>query len=161
MAGPQCTRSTTSAHVGGAPVVGEDRPEHLVVTRAVRGDERAAQHAFLHGAELAHGRVRASVPCRDARLETMDAERVEREGHEEAGGLDEQPGTPVRRAEHDTPLGRVPVRIEEPQLQQPHGRRRSPRGTIANATYRPAARSRWPHAAKAASRSGLVGGAEM
>ena len=73
----QCTRGR-GRHPVVAPVFLEHRPEHLVEIFAAAAD-RAAQHAFLHRAELAQRAVGAAVLQQHARLETMRADRAERE----------------------------------------------------------------------------------
>ena len=75
----------------------------------------------------------------------MHADHIEREINHQLRARDEQTGTPERRTERKTPFGRSERRIQLPNLKESQRPCRSPSGTTAKQTYRPASRSRCAH----------------
>src|SRR6476659_9128299 len=113
------TRAMTRA--GEVPFIREQRPQHLVELLTTRRHEGAPQHALLDGAELAHHGVAARVGYRGARFQAANTDGAESEVEEQPCGLEEEPGAPEGRAEHEAPFGGVTRGIELADLQQAHG----------------------------------------
>ena len=86
------------------PIFFQNGPEHLIeiICAATHG---AAQDAFLHGAELAQRAVGASVLQQHARLETMRADRSERERADEPGRVEKHARAARRRLQRRFPFG--------------------------------------------------------
>ena len=80
-------------------------------------DERAAQYAFLHRANLAKRAVAAAVGHRRARFETVRADHVHREVDDQSRALGEDPGAPELRADRESPLGGAEAALERAQLE--------------------------------------------
>src|SRR5687768_7451426 len=92
--------------LGLAPLLREDRPQHLIEKLAVL-QERTAQHAFLHGAEFAQRAVAAPVGYRRARFEPAHVEYLNRKVHHHAPSINEHARAPELRAERKAPFGRL------------------------------------------------------
>src|SRR5438046_884178 len=84
------TRELVNARLSRDPMVGpvvlQQRPQHLIHVLASVAD-RAAKNPLLHGAQLPQRAVRASVLQQHARLETMRADRAERERRDQPRGF--------------------------------------------------------------------------
>src|SRR2546427_849179 len=107
MRAPIGKRSVDTGYRGNpvlGPVFFQNGPEHLIeiICAATHG---AAQDAFLHGAELAQRAVGASVLQQHARLETMRADRSERERADEPGRVEKNARAARRRLQRRFPLG--------------------------------------------------------
>jgi hypothetical protein len=94
-----------------APVAVQNREEHLIQVAAVPG-EGLPQDCLLHGAKLEQRAVAPSVLHGSASFESSHAERVEREFEHEFRGVLENSRSPERRANGESPLGRVQTRVQ-------------------------------------------------
>src|SRR5690606_1767889 len=84
------------------PVDVDDGPEMLVPVLAV-ALERAPERGLADGAELAQRAVAAAVGDAGARLEPVDAERLEREFEHRLGAGHEHARAPARRPDREAP----------------------------------------------------------
>src|SRR5579871_3122449 len=91
-----------------APFGLENRVQRLIEALAAT-DERLAEYAFLHGADLQQRAVAAAVEHGRARLEAARAQRVEDELQHERRALGEDAAAPERRAERKAPLRDIEV----------------------------------------------------
>src|SRR6187401_1895685 len=92
-----------------APILFEERPQHLINVFAVQ-PSRAAQDAFLDRAEFAEGGVRASVLHQHPRLKPPYADRTEREGSNQADGFEKDAGAARRGGQRAFPFGGLECR---------------------------------------------------
>ena len=97
-----------------APILGEHRPQHLVVIPPV-AQERSAQDPFLHRANLSKGAVAAAVGDRRPSLEPLNADDVHREVQQQPRTLDEQARAPELRSQRKATL----CPVERPALMSP------------------------------------------
>ena len=107
-------------HFGPAPVLVENRPQHLIPILAV-AKERAPQHTLLDRADFSERRVPARVLEARASFQPMNADDVEREVHHEFRSCPEHARAPERRSDGETPFGRSEARFELPQLKEANG----------------------------------------
>src|SRR5450759_2352684 len=103
------------------PILVQNRPEGLVEIFAV-AEERLAQDAFLHRANLPQGAVAATVEDRRAGLEAVRVDGVERKVDDHARAVHAPARAPERRANRESPLGRAEARLQLPHLEDPDGR---------------------------------------
>src|SRR4029453_18560606 len=103
-------------HALSSPVLVEDGPQRLVEILAV-AEERLAQDAFLHRANLPQRAVAATVedPC--AGLEPVRVDGVERKVDDHARAVHEHARAPERRADRESPLGGAEARLQLPHLE--------------------------------------------
>ena len=103
------------------PVVLENRVKALIEILPV-AQERLSEDALLDGADLQQRAVAAAVLHCRARLEPMDAERVERELENQLGALLKNAGAPERRADRESPFRGVETRLGLAHLEDPDRR---------------------------------------
>src|SRR6476646_12083759 len=109
-------RPAERRHALSTPVGVEQRVERLIEVPSV-AEERPAQNAFLHRAQLLQRAVAAAVQDRGARFEAMHAERVENEFEHELRAVLKHPGAPERLAQRKSPLGVLKPLPEIPHLE--------------------------------------------
>src|SRR5207237_6890994 len=76
------------------PILVENRPQRLIEILAVL-QERFAEQAFLHRADLSQRAVAAAVAHGSARLEAVNPDRLEREAHQQFSSFLEPTGSTV------------------------------------------------------------------
>src|SRR5439155_7520514 len=99
-----------------APIGVDDGVERLIQIAAV-AQQRLAQQAFLHGADLLERAVAAAVEDRRARFEAADAHRVEYELEDQLRAVLEDAGAPEGRSERESPLRGVEAVTEIANLE--------------------------------------------
>jgi hypothetical protein len=105
-----------------APLLGEQRQEHLIVVRVTLEPNRLTGHRFLHRAELTERALAASVGYRSAGFESSRAEHVEDEVDHHRRGTEEQAAAPMLVREGKLPFGRAEPGLDLSHSKQPsHG----------------------------------------
>src|ERR1043165_377780 len=104
-----------------SPILVQDRPQCLVEVLAV-AEERLAQDAFLHRADLAQRAVAPPVEDGGAGLEPVSLDDVERKVDDHARAIREHPRAPERRANREAPYGRAESGLELADLEDPDRR---------------------------------------
>src|SRR6188768_2460071 len=100
-----------------APILFEERPEHLINVFAVQPG-RAAQDAFFDCAEFPESGVRAPVLHKHPRLQPPDPDLTERKGPDQTDGFEKDTGAARRRGQRAFPLGGLESRIHSTNLNQ-------------------------------------------
>src|SRR4029079_7114289 len=101
------------------PIVGHDGPQRLIEVLTV-SKERAAQHPFLHGAQLPKSAVAPAVLERGSRLHAVHSDDVEREIEDQSSAIEEHPRAPELVRDREAPFRGAKCRLERSHLEQPY-----------------------------------------